>query len=41
MHHQVVAADLVELNRVVAKVNNRVVTWGEIEKAIQILKNKN
>ena len=37
IHHQVVAADLVELNRVVAKVNNRVVTWGEIEKAMNLL----
>lgn len=29
--------ELVELNRVVAKVNERIVTWGEIEKAMTLL----
>lgn len=30
-------AELIELNRVVAKVNERVVTWGEIENAMTLL----
>lgn len=30
-------AELIELNRVVAKVNERVVTWGEIENAMALL----
>ena len=29
--------ELIELNRVVAKVNERIVTWGEIEKAMTLL----
>ena len=29
--------ELIELNRVVAKVNERIVTWGEIEKAMTML----
>ena len=32
-----VGAELIELNRVVAKVNDRVVTWGEIENAMTLL----
>ena len=31
------SAELIELNRVVAKVNERVVTWGEIENAMTLL----
>ena len=31
------SAELIELNRVVAKVNQRVVTWGEIENAMTLL----
>ena len=34
---QSTGAELVELNRVVAKVNERVVTWGEIENAMALL----
>ena len=34
---QLYSAELVELNRVVAKVNERVVTWGEIENAMTML----
>ena len=32
-----ICAELIELNRVVAKVNERVVTWGEIENAMTLL----
>jgi hypothetical protein len=34
---QLYSAELVELNRVVAKVNERIVTWGEIENAMTML----
>lgn len=34
---QLYGAELIELNRVVAKVNDRVVTWGEIENAMTML----
>ncbi|MBT7650671.1 MAG: hypothetical protein HN553_06825, partial [Opitutae bacterium] len=34
---QLFSAELVELNRVVAKVNERIVTWGEIENAMTML----
>lgn len=37
IHYQAYASDLIELNRVVAKVNDRIVTWGEIEKAMTLL----
>jgi peptidyl-prolyl cis-trans isomerase SurA len=37
IHDQAYASDLIELNRVVAKVNERIVTWGEIEKAMTLL----
>lgn len=37
IHHQACATELVELNRVVAKVNERIITWGEIEKAMTLL----
>jgi peptidyl-prolyl cis-trans isomerase SurA len=37
IHYQAYASDLIELNRVVAKVNERIVTWGEIEKAMTLL----
>ena len=31
------AGDLIEVNRIVAKVNDRIVTWGEIAKAMDRL----
>jgi len=37
IHYQAYASDLIELNRVVAKVNGRIVTWGEIEKSMTLL----
>ena len=37
IHHQACATELIELNRVVAKVNERIITWGEIEKAMTLL----
>ena len=37
LHSHLLGAELIELNRVVAKVNDRIVTWGEIEKDMTLL----
>ena len=34
---QTFGSELIEVNRVVAKVNNRIVTWGEIQSAMNLL----
>ena len=34
---QIFGSELIEVNRVVAKVNDRIVTWGEIQSAMNLL----